>query len=377
MRSRIPKTTLCLGLLLLLALPVTAQDWAGRGRAMGRVLDAEGNPVAGAKITLHLPRRPEAGPEPFETDKKGRWSYLGLDNGTWTVVIEAEGFKTSEGTFKVNEFGTAKPVQVELERNPFDAINQGQDLIDQGKYQEARAKFNEVLPEMDDHQQAQIHALIGNTYYAEQEYDKARQEFEQAIPGLSPQERTSVQLRLGDAYLQQNQFQKARETYRETLGNLGADGRSQVLLAIARSYDQEDKRQDAIETVKQILEENPEDVQALQLIADLLSREGKEEEAQQYLDQIPEGETLPADMLLNQGIRFYNQQKLDQALKNFERVINQDPDLPDTYYYRGLVHLNRGNSEQAKADFKKLLELAPEGQYASDAQQFLEYLESQ
>jgi len=371
------RRTVLLLTLVLLAAPLAAQDWAGRGRALGKVVDEQGNPVEGAKVTLHLPGFPEAGPEPLLTDKKGRWSYLGLDNGAWAVVIEKEGFITSEGSFSVNEFGTARPLKIELQRNPFDAVAAGQALIDEGRYEEARQKFLEVLPEMDGHQQAQLHALIGNTHYAENAYAKAREEYQQALPGLTEGERTSVLLRLGDSYMQEGQYDKAREAYESTVEQLGPDGRSQVLLAIARSYDQEGSRDEAIAAVERILEGNPNDIQALQLIADLLSRQGREDEAQAYLDRVPEGAELPADMLLNQGIRFYNDQKLDEALVNFERVIRQDSALADAYYYRGLVYLNRGENEPAIADFKKLLELAPDSQYASDAKQFLEYLESE
>jgi len=353
--------------LLLLAVPVAAQDWAGRGRALGRVVDQQGDPIEGAKVTLHLPDRPEAGPDAIYTKKNGRWA----------VVIEKEGYVTSEGSFQVNEFGTAKPLQIELKKNPFDSVRVGQDLIDQGKYAEARDKLREALPDMDEHQKAQIGALIGNTYYQEGNYAEATQTYEQAMTGLSPEEQTSIRLRLGDSYLQQGQFDKARQTYQATLPALGPEGKQQVLLAIARTYDQEGDRDQAIASVQKILEISPENVQALQLIADLLSRQGKEEEAQKYLDQIPEDEELPADILLNQGIRFYNQQKLDQAMDNFQRVIRQDPNLSDAYYYRGLVYLNKEQNEDAAADFHKLLELAPDSQYASDAKQFLEYLEPQ
>jgi|GEM_PF-685786 len=377
MESRIWKTTLSLVLFLVLAIPVTAQDWAGRGRASGRVLDPDNNPVAGAKVTLSLPGRPDAGPKPLTTDKKGRWSYLGLAGGSWHVTIEAEGYKISEGNFNVDEFQVTKPLVINLTPNPYAAITEGQGLIDQGKYDEARAKFEKVLPEMPPPQQAQIHALIGSTYYEQRQYPAAVQEYEKALPDLSDKDAVSVRLRLGDAYLQQKQYDKARSTYEATLSTLGAEGREQVLIAIARSYDMQDRRDDAVKTLQRILEKDPQNVRALQLIADLLSRSGKEEEAQKYLDQIPDTEELPADMLLNQGIRFYNQQKLDQALSNFQRVIKQDPSNGDAYYYRGLVYLAQSKNAEAKTDFEKLLQLEPDSQYASDAKQFLDYLDKQ
>lgn len=361
----------------LVAAPLAAQDWAGRGRAQGVVKDEEGNPVEGAKITLHQPERPDAGPEPVMTRKNGRWAIGGLGGGAWTVVIEKEGFVTSEGSFSVNEFAPSQPLVVELQKNPFDAVGKGQDLIDAGRYAEARAEFERILPEMDEHQQAQLQALIGTTYYQEQNFAAARNAYEKALPGLAPEEKTSVRLRLGDSYLQEEEFDRARATYEQVLSQLGAEGQTQVLLAIARTYDQEGDRDQAVATVERILEQNPDDVQALQLIADLLSRAGREDEAQAYLDRIPEDEALPADILLNQGIRFYNENSYDQAVANFDRVIRQDPNMADAYYYRGLSFLAQGDNSKAAEDLAEYVELAPDGQYADQAQEFLQYLQSQ
>lgn len=377
MRSTIGRALLCLSTAVALSLPAVAQDWVGRGRGHGQVIDEQGEPIEGAEVTLHLPDRPDAGPDPETTDKRGRWAFGGLTGGTWVVVIEKEGYITSQGTFAVNEFQAVAPLQVELERNPYAGVQVGQDLIDQGRYAEARDEFQKVLPDMDEQQQAQLRALIGTTHFEEQDYQAAADAYEEALKGLSPEERTSVQLRLGDAYLQMESYDEARATYESALEGLEADGRRQVLVAIARSYDMEGDRERAVETFERILADDPENVQALQLAADLLSREGREEEAQEYLDRIPEEQELPADMLLNQGIRFYNEQKLDQALSNFDRVLGQDPEMADAYYYRGLVYLNKGENAQARADFEKLLELDPGSQYASDTEQFLQYLEEQ
>lgn len=377
---RFPTVKIVLSVVVVTALvasPLAAQDWAGRGRALGQVKDEQGKPVEGAKITLHLPGRPEAGPEPVFTSKKGRWAMGGLGGGAWTVVIEKEGYVTSEGSFNVNEFAAAKPLVVTLEKNPFDAVTAGQEMIDQGHYAEARAQFEKVLPDMDEHQQAQLHALIGTTYYEEKNFAAAREAYEKALPGLTMEEQTSVRLRLGDSYLQEGNYDAARATYEQVLSQLGDEGRNQVLLAIARTYDQQGQRDEAIKTVQRVLDTKPDDVQALQLIADLLSRAGREEEAQEYLNRIPEDAALPADMLLNQGIRFYNQNDYDQARANFDRVIRQDPSMADAFYYRGLAYLAQTKNSEAAADLAKYVELAPDGQYADQAREFLEYLQSQ
>ena len=377
MRWNTGKVIVCATLASALAVPVAGQDWVGRGRAHGEIVDEQGDPIEGAKVTLHLPGRPEAGPEPQVTKKNGRWAFGGLLGGDWTVVIEKEGYMVSEGSFRVNEFAPAPALRVELTKSAFAGIQEGQSLVAQGRYAEARERFQEVLPKMDPVQQAQLHALIGTTHYHEKSFEAAIEEYETALPSLAPEDQVSVRLRLGDAYLQLGRHAEARATYEQSLANLGAEGRSQVLLAIARSYDVEGDRKSAIATVQRILETHPEDVRALQLIADLLGREGREEEAQTYLDRIPESAELPPDMLLNQGIRFYNDGELDQAIENFDRVIAQDPEHPDAYYYRGLAKLGKEELAAAKIDLAKYMELAPEGPYAAEVKEFLDYLEDQ
>ena len=116
------------------------------------------------------------------------------------MVIEKEGYVTSEGSFQVNEFAPPSRSWSRSKKNPFDAVRFGQELIDQGRYAEARAAFERRSADMDEHQQAQIGALIGTTYFQEENFSAARQAYEQALPGLSPEEQTSVRLRLGDSY---------------------------------------------------------------------------------------------------------------------------------------------------------------------------------
>lgn len=375
MNTSIRKIALATSLVLLAGTALSAQDWRGRGRAHGQVVDEQGKPVAGAKVTLHVPEQPENGPEPLITKEDGRWAFGGVEGGTWTVVVEKEGYMISEGSFAVNEFQPGKSLQVELKKSAYSSIDVGQAFLDEGKFDEARAAFQEALPSLDEQYRPQLEALIADTYYQQGSYAEARSRYEAVLAKLAPADQVHVLLRLGDSYLQEQQFAQARQRFEQALPHVGAEGLSPLYLAIARTYDQEGDRAQAIAAVEKALETTPDDVQAIQLIADLLSREGRDEEAEAYLQKLPEDTKLPPDMLLNVGIRLYNEQKYDQALENFNRVVAQNPDLPEAYYYRGLVYLGREANDQARADFEKLIELAPDSQQAAEAREFLTYLE--
>ncbi|MGH7336810.1 MAG: carboxypeptidase-like regulatory domain-containing protein, partial [Myxococcota bacterium] len=116
-----------------LAAPLAAQEWSGRGRLNGVVSDESGEPIAGAAIRLRHEKIPDSGPDDMKTDKKGRWSKLGLLGGAWTILVAAEGYAPSQGTVTVNEFQPNSPIVLELRKAT------SADVGDDPKLKEAQA----------------------------------------------------------------------------------------------------------------------------------------------------------------------------------------------------------------------------------------------
>lgn len=301
-------------LCLLLAAPGMAQSWKGKGRLQGQIFDPEGEPVKGAQVTLHRGGADGPGPQAITSDKKGRWSYLGLAGGPWTIVIQTDEFLTSEGSVNVNEFQVAKPIRVDLKR-PSEAqlANQAADLIDQG-----------------------------------------------------------------NALMQAGNYAEARAQYETALADTPEENKAAVLRGIAQTHSLEGNQDAAIAKLEESLALAPEDTSTLRLIIDLLLEQGRKEEADVYLAKMPEGEALDFTTRLNLGIDLYNQQDLEGAVGHFDQAVKDFPDQPDSYYYRGLAFLNQGKNPEALADFQKFLEVAPEDHAKrSEVVSFAEYLESQ
>jgi tetratricopeptide (TPR) repeat protein len=331
MLSRIAKTTVFLVALSLVAasVPVWGQAWAGRGRLQGTVKDESGKPVQGAKVTLRKDGdRVDAstpGPDVITTDKNGKWSILGLAGGQWGILIEKEGFIPSEGRTPVNEFGPAQPINVTLKVIPKEVVQKAQEQSAAGQAKAALERANGLLAE--------------------------------------------------------NKFAEARAAYQEGMAKLQEQKETQdpavlvsIQRAIADTYFREKNVNQAVETLKQALTLAPDDPVTLQLLVNILVGAGRETEAQTYMAKLPQGTKVDANTLLNIGIQHFNDGKMDQAFSQFDRVIRENPELPDAYYYRALVYLNQGKNAEAKADLQKLLQIDSNNKYAKDAREFLKDL---
>ncbi len=312
------RTPIRLGAALALttALAASAQDWKGRGRVNGEITDEAGQPVAGASITIRLQSAPEQGPPPLKTDKRGKFGYLGLTGGAWTVHIEAEGYVPSEGVVSVSEFQPPPPLRITLRK-----------------------------PEV-------VEAPKPDPKYAA----------------------AQAAIDAGDALLRDKKGTEARAEYEKALPLLEGNNRVIVLKRVATCQMIEGDDAGAVETFKQVLAEAPQDPDALRLIVDRLIVLKRDAEAQQYMAMLPEGQGVDPNTLLNMGINLYNDNKLDEAIAKFDAVIAARPDHAEGYYYRGLSMLAKGKMADAKADFQKVLAIDPNGQFANDCRGFLKSL---
>jgi len=322
----VPILSMILALALLAgALPAAAQSWAGQGRLQGEVRDEQNKPVEGAKITLRKGTDrvdpTKDGPKEILTDKRGKWSILGLASGPWGVLIQKDGFTQSEGQITVNEFTIAQPLIVNLKLPP-------KAVVEKAKEPSKNALAKAAIEQ-------------GNADLEAKKYGEARANFEK---GLGLLESPDPALKLS------------------------------IERTIAKTY-YEDKQPDkAIEVLKKSLETAPNDPDTLQLLISLLVAQNKEAEAKVYMDKLPQGTKIDPTARLNIGIKAYNDRKLDDALKQFDQVVQENPSMGEAYYYRGLVYLNMNKTKEAKADFQKLLEIDPKSQYANDAREFLKSL---
>jgi tetratricopeptide (TPR) repeat protein len=291
---------------------------AGRGTARlgGVVVDKDGKPVQGAKVTIVFD---QPGGSTFEatTDKKGDWGVIGVGTGAWLVTANAQGYLPV----------TVSAYTRQLDKNPKITIKMEKQAVGSGVVQD-EATF-QTLEE-------------GNAFFKDGKYDTALTMYDEFLaknPGAY-----QVLLNIGDCYREKGEYDKAIEKYNQlieqsagdaTMGkNLGAKGLAAIGLC--------------------------------------LMKQGKLAESQDYfkrsIEMAPQDENLP----YNVAEIYFSSQNTDEAIRYFEIAIQIKPDWPDPYYKVALAYLNKGDNAKAAENLEKFIKLEPETERTAQAKAILE-----
>jgi Tfp pilus assembly protein PilF len=291
------------------ALTATAQEWRGKARVDGRVLNEKGEGVGGAKLTFRLKG---AGPEAVMSKGNGRWAYLGLAGGAWDIDVEAPGYLPYKTTVQLSEIERVPSMDIRLQPAP----------------------------------------------KAEPKADVPKNAAPDVIPILEH----------GNQLLQQKDYAGARAEYEKGLAAI--PNNAIILRAIAQTYYGEKNLDKAIETLQKVLAIEPTDTTAQLLLGELQLEKGNLDEGQATLAKLPPDTIKDSAVYVNLGILLMNKKKSEDAWGYFDKAVTLAPTEADNYYYRGLAGMQLKKKE-AKADFQKYLELSPTGEYAADVKEYL------
>jgi tetratricopeptide (TPR) repeat protein len=291
-------------LIIIVSGPAFSQAGHGKGRLGGTVVDPEGKPMAGLKVTLTFAENKGL---VFETTtgKKGDWAFLGLGTGNWFLGVTGPGFEPFEKMVNVSQLAVNPKIQVVLKK----AEKASGVLSD-----EKSVEFLES----------------GNQLYKDGNYDEAiaaYQKFLEANPGLY-----QIQVSIADCYREKGEYDKAMGIYNEVITQSASD------LTLGREMA----------------------AKSLAGIGNCYLKQGKLEEAQGFFQKSIE--TSPKDEILayNVGEIFFSNQKLDEAIRYFEMAIQIKSTWPKPYYRLGLVYLNKGDFPKAIENLNKFVELDPQ-----------------
>lgn len=191
------------------------QDYKGKGRQIGYVFDEQGNALEGVAVKFFSLKAQQG----FEiaTDKNGKWVAFGIIGGDWNVDFEKAGYLPKKISIQVNEWQRNPEVKVNLKKAEGlvltaelkEALNEGNRLFDEKKYEEAIAVFQGLLEK---YPEAYIlNKNIGNCYFAQEQYDRA-EEYYLKILEKEPGNAEAILL-VGNCYANRGQNDKALEWY--------------------------------------------------------------------------------------------------------------------------------------------------------------------
>ena len=323
MTSGLLRRTLMLCALTLALLVAAAPAFAQTGQIKGKVTDPQGQVVEGAQIKLHNQGTNRS--IDTKSNKKGEYIQVGLSPGKYTVTatkgdltftreidmhLDMVNLDITLGAPGAKGAPVSKEEAAKLKakaESATKAFNEGVELSNTGKNDEAIAKFNEVIAAMPNC--AECYANIGTVQTKAQKYAEAEAAYKKAL---------EVKPDFAEAY--------------NGLANL---------------YNTQKKFDQAAEMSKKAME-----------LATASGSPGGAAAA------TPAGN---AAAVFNQGVILWNAQKFAEAKTQFEAAVKLDPNLAEAHYWLGMAMLNGGDMAGAKPKFETYLKLAPTGQYAETA----------
>jgi tetratricopeptide (TPR) repeat protein len=306
------RTLIAAGLLLgigLLAPPAQAQT----GTARGKVLDAQGQPIADAKVLIEfqggITRKFEV-----KTNKKGEYMQVGMQPGPYRITASKDGYQPAVSDVRVSlgdpteiapfRLATAAQAaaaagspQAELRASFQKAV----ELQSAGKLDEAEAAYKAILEKMPD--VPEVYQNLGGVYALKKDVPAAEAALVKALE-LRP-DSADIATQLAKLYQENGQNDKAMEIMARSAGSNPADAKAQF----------------------------------------------------------------------NQGIFLLNASKNEEAIAAFEAAIKADPDMAEAYYRLGALMVGQGKLPEAIAHLEKYLSMNPtDAQNVATAQGLLKAL---
>jgi len=286
------KTFVLCACVLLMTAALAAQDYKGKARLLGVVLDQDGKPLEGVKVTVFLPEA--NGGFSVTTDKEGRWTAAWLKKGSWNLDFEKVGYEPKKISVSVSEAQKNPEVKINIKKveglmvteDLKKELGAANELFDKNDYQGALAAFQAMVQK---YPEAYIlWKNVGNCYFALEQYDKAEEAYHKIVE-KDPAD-SDAMLLIGNTYANRKQNDKALEWYNKIQIDKIKD--TIVLYNIGIDYYSIGKYEDALRFFKQSVE-----IQADNL-----------------------------DALYQLGLVYLNLQKNAEAIAAFESILKINPD---------------------------------------------------
>jgi Tfp pilus assembly protein PilF len=178
----------------------------------GKVTDEAGQPIEGVEVTAHRVGS-EGGPK-TKTNKKGEWTFNGVNGGQWDLDFARDGYITEKKSESIQEHSPTPPMPVTMKKAPVDPnialradLEKAAALIKDQKYADARAIYENILAAHPD--AYQVEPYIARTYYAEHNLDAAVQHLRNAL--AKDPENLDVKMLLANVLAEQGKADESKQ----------------------------------------------------------------------------------------------------------------------------------------------------------------------
>ena len=298
------KVNLLLTFLLMTSLFAAAQT-GGRGRVVGYVYDEEGKPLEGVTVKLYSIKG-NAGFEKI-TDKDGKWIAARITGGAWNVDFEMAGYAPKKISMQVSQLKRNPVIEVNLKKIETggmaiteeleEKLVKGNELFNQGKYDEAIPIYEEML------------AIFPDAYI--------------------------IHMNIGNCYFQKEDYAKAEEHYKKIVEK--DPDNAKALLAVGNCCTNRGEDEKALEWYNKIEMSKIDDAVALYNIGVSFKNSGQHEDALKYFKRSVEVEENFLDGLYQLGLAYTSMMLKEEAIAIFEKYLAIDPDSDRAIQVKGFL----------------------------------------
>lgn len=388
------------------------------GRVAAKVVDVEGNPIEGVEVTITTVNF-ESYRDTATSNKKGRFTVSHTDaTFTYTYKFEKDGYEalvekvrvsvgpSTQRTFVMRPAGSSggavNPAAM-LQGQAANVFNSGVEAQNAGDLETAAeryAKAAELDPTL-----AAPHAGLAGVYYLQGQYSEAAAAAEKAL-ALDPSDARAMQIRY-DAYRKDGDpraeeaaaalktagvdSEAAGRVYNEAIDvyRAGDRAKARALLEEAVTVDptlvqphiflgaicrEDGDIECARREVEAVLALEPDNALAVRLAYDMAVARGDDEVEMALAAKLAEVDPdYAVEELFKRGVEHYDASLYEEAVGLMNLVLQVRPDEPKAIFILGMAAFNQGDTETARANLERFIELVPDDPDAAIARELLSY----
>ena len=388
------------------------------GRMTVVVRNEQGEPLQGVKVTVTCEEIPKFREE-TQTNKKGRaivsvtdatkvydfyFEYEDFQPAELPIKPEIRGNITREVTLSAGQLVTTDTGTVTY--TPAERIfNEGVVALQAGDLATAKTQFLAALEK--DSDMVPAHAALAGVYLEQKDYESAletihtymelepgnpnglfmlydahnalgnRDEADAALKALKAADKSGDTVALiynaGVAAVKVGNYVTAKARFLEALE---LDSSLDVAVgALAVIFHREGDHLQAVKYAEKHLELEPGNERSLRIRWEGYDKLGEKEKAETaFQDLAAVDPKVLAVELFNKGNELFESGNTADAITEFKRVIQIDPDHARAHYRLGVSYVGAGNTAEAKMHLEKFIEMAPEDPEVATAKDMLTYL---